>query len=65
MKTILTLIALMNLNTVDTHSIRYEPFVIETSTATYQIEEDYTVSEQFKTIDLTNEQNFNGLVESL
>ena len=55
MKTILTLIALMNLNTVDTHSIRYEPIVIETSTATYQIEEDYTVSEQFKTIDLTNE----------
>ena len=53
MKTILTLIALMNLNTVDTHSIRYKPIVIETSTATYQIEEDYTVSEQFK-IDLTN-----------
>lgn len=54
MKTILTLIALMNLNTVDTHSIRYEPFVIETNEARYQIEEDYTVSEQFKT-DLTNE----------
>lgn len=55
MKTILTLIALMNLNTVDTHSVRYEPFVIETNTAIYQIEEDYTVSEQLKTIDLTNE----------
>ena len=55
MKTILTLIALMNLSTVDTHSIRYEPIVIETSTAIYQIEEDYTVSEQFKEIDLTNE----------
>ena len=54
MKTILTLIALMNLNTVDTHSIRYEPIIVETSIATYQIEEDYTVSEQFK-IDLMNE----------
>lgn len=53
MKTILTLIALINLNTVDTHSIRYEPIIVETSTAIYQIEEDYTVSEQFK-IDLTN-----------
>ena len=53
MKTILTLIALMNLNTVDTHSIRYEPIIVETGTSTYQIEEDYTVSEQFKT-DLTN-----------
>ena len=55
MKTILTLIALMNLNTVDTHSIRYEPFVIETDTVTYKIEEDYTVTEQFKEIELTNE----------
>lgn len=54
MKTILTLIALMNLNTVDTHSIKYEPYVIETKTATYKIEEDYSVSEQFKTIDLTD-----------
>ena len=53
MKTILTLIALMNLNTVDTHSIRYEPIIVETTTSIYQIEEDYTVSEQFKT-DLTN-----------
>ena len=55
MKTILTLIALVNLNTMDTHSVRYEPFIVETTTAIYQIEEDYTVSEQLKTIDLTNE----------
>lgn len=55
MKALLTLIALLNMNTLDTHSIRYEPLVIETSTAIYQIEEDYTVSEQLKTIDLTNE----------
>ena len=53
MKTILTLIALVNLNTIDTHSIKYEPIIIETTTSIYQIEEDYTVSEQFK-IDLTN-----------
>ena len=55
MKTILTLIALINLNTVDTHSVRYEPIIVETATSIYQIEEDYTVSEQLKTIDLTNE----------
>ena len=53
MKTILTLIALVNLNTIDSHSIKYEPIIIETTTSIYQIEEDYTVSEQFK-IDLTN-----------
>lgn len=55
MKTILIIIAMVNLNTVDTHSIRYEPFIVETSEAIYQIEEDYTVSEQLKTIDLMNE----------
>ena len=55
MKTILTLIALVNLNTIDSHSIKYEPIVIETNTAIYQIEEDYSVSEQLKTIDLMNE----------
>lgn len=53
MKTILTLIALVNLNTIDSHSIKYEPIIIETTTSIYQIEEDYTVSEQLK-IDLTN-----------
>lgn len=53
MKTILTLIALVNLNTVDSHSIKYEPIIIETTTSIYQIEEDYSVSQQFK-IDLMN-----------
>lgn len=55
MKTILTIMAIINLNTVDTHSVKYEPIIIETSTVTYRIEEDYSVTEQFKTIDLTNE----------
>lgn len=55
MKTLLIIIASINLNTVDTHSIRYEPIIIETTTSIYQIEEDYSVSEQLKTIDLMNE----------
>ena len=54
MKTLLIIIASINLNTIDTHSIRYEPIVIETSTVTYRIEEDYSISEQFKTVDVTN-----------
>ena len=53
MKTLLIIIASINLNTIDTHSINYEPFIVETTTSIYQIEEDYTVSEQLK-IDLTN-----------
>ena len=47
-KIILTIIATINLNTVDTHKENYEPFVIETSDMIYQIEEDYSVSEILK-----------------
>lgn len=47
-KLILTIIATINLNTIDTHSIKYEPFVIETNNMIYQIEEDYSISETLK-----------------
>lgn len=47
-KLMLTIIATINLNTVDTHSINYEPFIIETSDTIYRIEEDYSISEHLK-----------------
>ena len=47
-KIILTIIATINLNTVDTHKENYEPFVIETNESIYQIEEDYSVSQTLK-----------------
>lgn len=46
-KIILTIMAMVNLNTIDSHSINYEPFVIETSDTIYRIEEDYSVSQTF------------------
>lgn len=55
MKLILTLLATINMVTIDTHSKDYEPFIIETDTKIYKIEEDYSITEQFKTIDLMNE----------
>ena len=46
----LLLIALSTLNmlTIDTHSIYYEHVAIETTGATYHVEEDYTISIEYK-----------------
>lgn len=55
MKLILTLLATINMVTVDTHSKDYKSFIIETDTKIYKIEEDYSITEQFKTTDLMNE----------
>ena len=46
----LLLIALSTLNmlTIDTHSIYYTHVAIETTGATYHIEEDYSISIEYK-----------------
>ena len=46
----LLLIALSTLNmlTIDTHSISYEHIAIETTGATYHVEEDYTISIEYR-----------------
>lgn len=44
MKTLLTIIAILNLNTVDTHGVNYQPNSIQYDGLTYKIEEDYSVS---------------------
>lgn len=48
MKTLLTLLAIANMNTVDTHSIQYEPTPISIGGHTYTIEEDYSVSYDYQ-----------------
>ena len=47
MKTLLTLIAVLNLSTADTHSINYEPKTIAFGGHEYILEEDYSVSYEF------------------
>ena len=46
----LLLIALSTLNmlTIDTHSISYTHIAIETTGATYHVEEDYSISIEYK-----------------
>lgn len=48
----LLLIALSTLNmlTIDTHSIHYEHVAIETTGATYHLEEDYSISIEYKEV---------------
>lgn len=48
MKTLLTLILLSNLSTVDTHANNYEPTTITIGGHEYKIEEDYSLSYEFK-----------------
>lgn len=48
MKTLLTLLAIANMNTIDTHATNYEPTQFRFDGLTYQIEEDYSVSMEYK-----------------
>lgn len=48
MKTLLTLLAIANLSTVDTHANSYEPTTITIGGHEYKIEEDYSLSYEFK-----------------
>ena len=50
MKLLLITLTTLNMYTIDTHSIRYEHVVIETTGATYHIEEDYTISIEYKDV---------------
>ena len=57
MKTLLTLLAIANMTTVDTHTNNYEPATIEVGGHEYRIEEDYSVSYEF-----TGRKEFFGMV---
>lgn len=48
MKLLLLILTTLNMNTVDTHSIHYKHIAIETTGATYHVEEDYTISIEYK-----------------
>lgn len=48
MKTLLSLLVLTNLSTVDTHATIYEPITIAIGGHEYKIEEDYSLSYEFK-----------------
>ena len=50
MKLLLITLTMLNMYTIDTHSIRYEHIAIETTGATYHIEEDYTISIEYKDV---------------
>ena len=50
MKLLLLTLTALNMYTIDTHSIRYEHIAIETTGATYHIEEDYTISIEYKDV---------------
>ena len=48
MKLLLITLSTLNLYTLDTHSIYYEHIAIETTGATYHVEEDYSVTIEYK-----------------
>ena len=47
---LLIVLTTLNIHTIDTHSIHYEHVVIETAVATYHIEEDYSISIEYKDV---------------
>ena len=61
MKTILAILAIANLNTVDTHSINYTPNPITYDGLVYQIEEDYSISVQYVPSYIQDEKEILGL----
>ena len=48
MKILLITLSTLNMYTIDTHSIYYSHVAIETDGATYHVEEDYTISIEYK-----------------
>lgn len=50
MKLLLITLSTLNMLTLDTHAIYYEHIAIETSEAVYHIEEDYSVTVQYKEV---------------
>ena len=51
MELLLITLSTLNMLTIDTHSIYYEHVAIETTGATYHVEEDYTISIEYKGVD--------------
>lgn len=47
MKTLLVLIATLNMASVDSHTLEYNPNPIQYNGLTYQIEEDYSISMEY------------------
>ena len=48
MKLLLTILSTLNMLTIDTHAIYYEHVTIDTPGATYHLEEDYSISIEYK-----------------
>ena len=48
MELLLIVLTTLNMLSIDTHSIYYEHIAIETTGATYHVEEDYTISIEYK-----------------
>ena len=48
MELLLLVLTTLNMHTVDTHSIHYEHVAIDTPGATYHLEEDYSISIEYK-----------------
>lgn len=48
---LLLTLSTLNLLTIDTHSIYYTHVAIETTGATYHLEEDYTISIEYREVD--------------
>lgn len=48
MKLLLLTLTTLNMLTIDTHSIYYTHIAIETTEATYHIEEDYSITIEYK-----------------
>ena len=47
MKLLLLTLTTLNMYTIDTHAIYYEHIAIETTGATYHLEEDYSISIEY------------------
>ena len=50
MKLLLITLSTLNMYTLDTHAICYEHIEIETSEAVYHLEEDYSVTVEYKEV---------------
>ena len=48
MELLLLALTMLNMLTIDTHTIYYEHITIETTEAIYHIEEDYSVTIEYK-----------------
>ena len=50
MELLLLVLTTLNMLTIDTHSISYTHIAIETTGATYHVEEDYSITIEYKDV---------------